>query len=79
MPMSHIVNIQSNEVRRAMHEVLFVGRPSGVLLFDVVTVNELQVEQLCRHQVADLFVVIVQRNPWSQRFIASFITESTAL
>ena len=62
VPVADVVDVEANEVRRAVHEVLLVGGPSGVLLFDVVAVDQLEVEELGRHEVADLLVVVVERD-----------------
>lgn len=62
VPVADIVDVEADKVRRAVHEVLLVGRPSGVLFFDVVAVDQLEVEELSRHEVADFFMVVVERN-----------------
>ena len=62
VPVADVVDVEADEVRRAVHEVLLVGGPSRVLFFDVVAVDQLEVEELGRHQVADLLVVVVERD-----------------
>ena len=62
VPVADVVDVEADEVRRAVHEVLLVGGPSRVLFFDVVAVDQLEVEELGRHQVADFLVVVVERN-----------------
>ena len=68
VPVADVVDIEADEMRRAVHEVLLVGRPSGILLFNVVTVDQLEVEELGRHEGADLLVVIVERNTRTEEF-----------
>ena len=62
VPVADVVDVEADEVRRAVHEVLLVGGPSRVLLLDVVAVDQLEVEELGRHEVADFLVVVVERN-----------------
>ena len=62
VPMADVVDVKTDEMRRAVHEVLLVGGPSGVLLLDVVAVDQLEVEKLGRHEVANLLVVVVERD-----------------
>ena len=76
-PVAHVVHIQANEVGCAVHEVL-VCRPSGVLFLDVVAVDELEVQQLGGHQVPHS-VVLVKRHARRSSFMASCMTDSTAL
>ena len=66
VPVADVVDVEANEVRRAVHEVLLVGGPSGVLLFDVVAVDQLEVEKLSRHEVADFLMVLVERDARAQ-------------
>ena len=42
MHRAHIVYIQAQVMRGAMHEVFFVGRPGRILIFDVRLVNQTQ-------------------------------------
>ena len=62
VPVADVVDVEANEVRRAVHEVLLIGGPSRVLLFNVVAVDQLEVEELGRHEVADFLVVVVERD-----------------
>ena len=62
VPVADVVDVEADEVRRAVHEVLLVGGPSRVLLLDVVAVDQPEVEELGRHEVADFLVVVVERN-----------------
>lgn len=62
VPVAYVVDVEADEVRRAVHEVLLVGGPSRVLLLDVVAVDQLEVEELGRHEVADFLVVVVERD-----------------
>ena len=62
VPVADVVDVEADEVRRAVHEVLLVGGPSRVLFFDVVAVDQLEVEELGRHEVADFLVVVVERD-----------------
>jgi len=62
VPVADVVDVEADEVRRAVHEVLLVGGPSGVLFFDVVAVDQLEVEELGRHEITDFLVVVVERN-----------------
>ena len=62
VPVADVVDVEADEVRRAVHEVLLVGGPSGVLFFDVVAVDQLEVKKLGRHEVADFLVVVLERN-----------------
>ena len=62
VPVADVVDVEADEVRRAVHEVLLVGGPSRVLLLDVVAVDQPEVEELSRHEVADFLVVVVERN-----------------
>ena len=66
VPVAYVVDVEADEVRRAVHEVLLVGGPSRVLFFDVVAVDQLEVEELGRHQVADFLVVVVKRDTRAQ-------------
>ena len=62
VPVADVVDVEADEVRRAVHEVLLVSGPSRVLSFDVVAVDQLEVKELGRHEVADFLVVVVERN-----------------
>ena len=62
VPMANIVDVEADEMRRAVHEVLLVRWPSRVLLLDVVAVDQFEVEELGRHEVADFLVVVVERD-----------------
>ena len=46
VPVADVVDVEADEVRSAVHEVLLVGRPRRILLLDVVAIDELEVKRV---------------------------------
>jgi hypothetical protein len=69
---TNVVNVEAQEVGSAMGKVLFIGRPFGVLFFNVFFGNEAQADELAFHNAADFLVVFIPDVAWDEEAFGGF-------